>query len=78
MVNDNKKIIKKLIKENYHFGIDLSTVKNIRKKDETSLYLVDVLVTTNSNNVVKELIANYPSEIKNKVLYTDVLSKIRK
>lgn len=78
MVNDNKKIVKKLIKENYHFGIDLSSVKNIRKKDETSLYLVDVLVTTNSNNVVKELIANYPSEIKNKVLYTDVLSKIRK
>lgn len=78
MVNDNKKLIRKLIKDNYHFAIDMSNMKNIRKKDETSLYLVDVLVASNSNNVVKELLGNYPNEITEKVLYTDVLSKIRK
>lgn len=78
MVNDNKKLIRKLIKDNYHFAIDMSSLKNIRKKDETSLYLVDVLVTSNSNNVIKELLGNYPKEITEKVLYTDVLSKLRK
>lgn len=78
MVNDNKKLIRKLIKDNYHFAIDMSSLKNIRKKDETSLYLVDVLVASNSNNVVKELLGNYPKEITEKVLYTDVLSKLRK
>lgn len=78
MVNDNKKLIRKLIKDNYHFAIDMSSLKNIRKKDETSLYLVDVLVASNSNNVIKELLGNYPKEITEKVLYTDVLSKLRK
>lgn len=78
MVNDNKKLIRKLIKDNYHFAIDLSNVKNIRKKDETSLYLVDVLIASNNNNAVKELLSNYPKEITEKVIYTDVLSKMRK
>ena len=74
-VNDNKKIIRKLLKDNYRFAIDMSSLKNIRKKDEASLYLVDKLFASNSNNVVKELIKNYPSEIQDKVLYTDALSK---
>ena len=46
-----KKIIKKLIKENYHFAIDLSSASNIRKKDENSLYLVDMLFVSNANNL---------------------------
>lgn len=78
VANDNKKLLRKLIKDNYHFAIDMSELKNIRKKDEASLYMVDVLVASNSNNAVKELIANYPKEITEKVLYTDVLSKVRK
>ncbi len=78
MINDNKKLIKKLIKDNYHFAIDMSNLKNIRKKDEASLYLVDVLVASNSNNAIKEILSNYPSEILEKVLYTDVLSKLGK
>ncbi len=75
VVNDNKKLIRKLIKDNYHFAIDMSSLKNIRKKDETSLYLVDKLFASNSNNVIKELLNNYPSEIQDKVIYTDALSK---
>lgn len=78
IANDNKKILRKLIKDNYHFAIDMSNLKNIRKKDEASLYMVDVLVASNSNNVIKELLGNYPKEINEKVLYTDVLSKLGK
>lgn len=78
VANDNKKILRKLIKDNYHFAIDMSSLKNIRKKDEASLYMVDVLVASNNNNAVKELLTNYPTEITEKVLYTDVLSKVGK
>lgn len=73
IVNDNKKIIRKLLKDNYHFGIDLSNVKNIRKKDETSLYLVDMLFVSNRNNSINEILINYPKEIVDKVKKTDVL-----
>ena len=67
--------IKKLIKENYHFAIDLSSASNIRKKDENSLYLVDMLFVSNSNNAIKEILKNYPSEINDKVILDTVLSK---
>ena len=73
--NDNKKIIKKLIKDNYHFAIDLSNISNIRKKDENSLYLVDMLFVSNANNAIKEILKNYPSEINDKVILDTVLSK---
>ena len=78
IVNDNKKVIRKLLKDNYHFAIDMTELKNIRKKDEASMYLVEKIFTTNSNNAIKELISNYPSEIQGKVVYTDALSKIGK
>lgn len=78
VANDNKKLLRKLIKDNYHFAIDMSSLKNIRKKDEASLYMVDVLVASNSNNAIKELLTNYPKELTEKVLYTDALSKVRK
>jgi signal peptidase len=78
IANDNKKMLRKLIQDNYHFAIDMSNLKNIRKKDESSLYMVDVLVASNSNNAVKEILGNYPKELTEKVLYTDVLSKVGK
>ena len=78
VMNDNKKIIRKLLKENYHFAIDMTQLKNIRKKDETSMYLADKLIASNSNNAIKELLNNYPTDIQEKVVFTDVLSKVGK
>ena len=54
-INENKKLVKKLIKEGYHFATDVNGKDSIYKKDDVSLYLVeDIFVSKNDENY-KEL-----------------------
>lgn len=77
-VNNNKKVIKKMIKNDYHIAINMCENKNIRKKDEASLYLADKLFISKDNKAIEEELNSYPSELTDRVIYTDVLDKIGK
>lgn len=77
-VNNNKKIVKKFIKNGYHIAINMCDSKNIRKKDEASLYLADKLFISKGNKTIEDDLNKYPSELTDRVIYTDVLEKIGK
>lgn len=77
-VNNNKKIVKKFIKNDYHIAINMCDSKNIRKKDEASLYLADKLFISKGNKTIEDDLNKYPSELTDRVIYTDVLEKIGK
>ena len=77
-VNNNKKIIKKMIKDGYHLAIDVSELTSIKKKDETSLYLADRIFASNSNKELKDVLNKYPDDFKEKITYTDIFSKTGK
>jgi len=78
IVNNNKKFIKKMIKDGYHFAIDVSLLTSIKKKDETSIYLADRIFASNSNKELKDILNKYPEELTDKITYTDIFSKIGK
>ena len=77
-VNNNKKVVKKFIKNGYHIAINMCDSKNIRKKDEASLYLADKLFISKGNKTIEDDLNKYPSELTDRVIYTDVLEKIGK
>ena len=74
-VNNNKKIVKKFIKNGYHIAINMCDSKNIRKKDEASLYLADKLFVSKGNKAIQDDLNKYPSELTDRVIYTGVLEK---
>lgn len=78
IVNNNKKFIKKMIKDGYHFAIDVSLLTSIKKKDEASIYLADRIFASNSNKELKDILNKYPEELTDKITYTDIFSKIGK
>ena len=57
------------------FAAELNDLKSIRKKDESSMYIADVLVVSKNNDVIKEALGNYPKEVTEKVIYTDAFKK---
>ena len=46
--------------------------------EKPSPIIIKISVSANSNNAIKELLNNYSTDIQEKVVFTDVLSKVGK
>ena len=76
-INENKKLIKKLIKDGYHFGTDINGKDSIYKKDDVSLYLVDDIFVSKNDDNYKGL-SKMSKEIKDKIIDDKIFSRVNK
>lgn len=72
----NKKVIKALIKEGYHFSTNLENVETIKKTEESNLHLVDYIFLTKTKAGKTNILQSIPQDIKSKVIYDDISSKV--
>lgn len=75
-LNKNKKVIKSLIKQGYHFSVDVNQVEKMTKVEEANLYLMDYIFMTKNKATKSNIIELIPSEVKSKITYDDITSKI--
>ena len=75
-LNKNKKVIKTLIKQGYHFSVDVNQVEKMTKVEEANLYLMDFIFMTKNKATKSNIIELIPSEVKSKITYDDITSKI--
>ena len=74
--NKNKKVIKALIKEGYHFSTNLETTETIKKTEESNLHLVDYIFLTKTKATKTNILESIPQDIKSKIIYDDISSKV--
>lgn len=74
-INDNKKAVKSYIKDDFHFAVDLTNVNKLKKKDEMSLYLCDLMFVEKDNETLKEVLNSFSDDMTDKIIYTDVYKK---
>jgi len=70
------KIIRALIKEGYHFAIDLENIEKVKVKDRGCVELMDYILMTRKNKERENILASLSSDINTKVVYTDMLNKL--
>ena len=75
-LNKNKKVIKSLIKQGYHFSVDVNQVEKMTKVEEANLYLMDFIFMTKNKATKSNIIELIPTEVKSKITYDDITSKI--
>ena len=75
-LNKNKKVIKSLIKQGYHFSVDVNQVEKMTKVEEANLHLMDYIFMTKNKATKSNIIELIPSEVKSKITYDDITSKI--
>lgn len=75
-LNKNKKVIKSLIKQGYHFSVDVNQVEKMNKTEEANLHLMDFIFMTKNKATKSNIIELIPSEVKSKITYDDITSKI--
>ena len=74
--NKNKKVIKALIKEGYHFSTNLETTETIKNTEESNLHLVDYIFLTKTKATKTNILESIPQDIKSKIIYDDISSKV--
>ena len=75
-LNKNKKVIKSLIKQGYHFSVDVNQVEKMNKTEEANLHLMDFIFMTKNKATKSNIIELIPSEVNSKITYDDITSKI--
>ena len=65
------------MKNGYHFSVDLNDIETIRKKDESSLYLVDYIFINKTKYSKSGILSDYSEDIKSKVIKEDLLAKTK-
>ena len=75
-LNKNKKVIKSLIKQGYYFSVDVNQVEKMTKVEEANLHLMDYIFMTKNKATKSNIIELIPSEVKSKITYDDITSKI--
>lgn len=71
----NKKAIKNLVKDGYHFALDLQTSSKIKAKDFGMVELMD-FIFIDKKYQEKEMIATLSDDIQKKIISEDMTSKI--
>ena len=75
-LNKNKKVIKSLIKQGYHFSVDVNQVEKMTKTEEANLHVMDYIFMTKNKATKSNIIELIPTEVKSKITYDDITSKI--
>lgn len=76
IIVNNKSIIKKLIKEGYHFAMDLNKVTKFRVSDQSYMEIVDYMFLSKDNINKNSILLFIPKDLQNKILYDDIMMKI--
>ena len=75
-LNKNKKIIRTLIKEGYHFSTNMNNVEKIKKTEEANLHIMDYIFVTKTKATKTNLLEQIPDAVKDKITYEDIASKV--
>lgn len=75
-LNKNKKVIKTLIKDGYHFSVDFNNVEKVKKTEEAALHIMDYIFVTKTKATKTNILELIPEEIKSKITYDEISSKI--
>ena len=75
-LSDNKKTVKQLIKKGYNFSVDMNDVELLKKSDIQDLYILDYIFISRKKIAKTNIIDVLPEEVKPKILYEEISSKI--
>ena len=75
-LSDNKKIIKQLIKQGFSFSLDMHDVDLLKKSDIKELYVLEHIFISRKKVAKTNIIDVLPEEVKPKILYEEISSKI--
>ena len=75
-LSDNKKIIKQLIKQGFSFSLDMNDVELLKKSDIKELYVLEHIFISRKKVAKTNIIDVLPEEVKPKILYEEISSKI--
>lgn len=75
-LSDNKKVVKQLIKQGYNFSVDMNDVELLKKSDIQDLYILDYIFISRKKIAKTNIIDVLPEEVKPKILYEEISSKI--
>lgn len=70
------KLIKSLIKEGYHFAVDLENTNKIKAKDRGCIEMMDYLFISRKTKEKEMLLENISEEAKEKIIHTDIINKL--
>lgn len=73
---ENKEVIKKLIKQGYHFGVDINDALKFKVSDQAMFELVDYLFISSKNPNKESVLLFVKKELHNKIVYDEMSSKI--
>lgn len=75
-LSSHKKIVRSLIKEGYHFAVDIGEASAIKSKDQGCVELMEYIFISKKNKEKKNILASIKKEAGAKVLYDDIKSKV--
>lgn len=75
-ISKYSKIIKALIKEGYHFAADLENIEKVKVKDRGCVEAMDYILMSRRNKERENILASLSNDISDKLVYTDLLSKL--
>ncbi len=72
----HKKLIRSLIKEGYHFAVDVGEASMIKPKDQGCVELMEYIFIAKKNKEKKNIVASISKDAGSKILYDDIKSKV--
>lgn len=75
-LSSNKDIIKRLIKQGYHFAININDAAKFKVSDQAMFEMVDSLFISNKNPFKESVLLFLNKDMHNKIIYDDISNKI--
>jgi len=75
-MGENKEIIKKLIKQGYHFAVDINETAKFKVSDQAMFELVDYLFISSKNPNKESVLLFINKEMHEKIVYDEISTKI--
>ena len=75
-VTENKEIIKRLIKQGYHFAVDINDTVKFKVSDQEMFEIVDYLFLSNKNPNKESMLLFIKKMMHDKIIYDEISTKI--
>lgn len=72
----NKKFIKKLRKDGYHFVLSFDDVEKMKEKDSDNMYVADYLFVDKKTVKSTNILAFIPDDLEDYIIYEDISEKV--
>lgn len=72
----NKKVIKKLRKDGYHFVLSFDDVEKMKEKDSDNMYVADYLFVDKKTVKSTNILAFIPDDLEDYIIYEDISEKV--